>query len=62
MKKSVWISWVVALMCAASASAYYEDFEDAGSLGGTLSDLDGPLGPNLGGATVNGGYLNGDYM
>ena len=62
MKKNVWISWIVALMCAASASAYYEDFEDAGSLGGTLSDLDGPLGPNLGGATVNGGYLNGDYM
>jgi len=49
MKKSIWISWVVALMCVAPASAYYEDFEDPGNLQGTL----------LNDGVVSGGELRG---
>jgi hypothetical protein len=44
---------MVAMLAALAVpvQAYYEDFEDPGSLTGTL----------YGGATVSGGYLNGDY-
>ena len=44
-------------MCVASASAYYEDFEDAGNLDGTVY---GPY--DGGGVAVSGGLLWTDYV
>jgi hypothetical protein len=52
MKRYVANGLMVLLMCVASASAFMEDFEDAGNLDGSL----------YGGATVGNGYLNGNYM
>ncbi|MBN2377427.1 MAG: hypothetical protein JXD22_13580 [Sedimentisphaerales bacterium] len=57
MSKISLTSILVLMMCVASTSAYYEDFEDAGSLDGSLYGPTDNAPP-----VVSGGFLNTDYV